>query len=158
TEMFMLAQNRGWFDPGGSNEGSNGEGLSRFLASQFLIATGLGVSMSGFQLAPSWLNSTRPDWVNNVDVYDHGIDPKTGCCILFIYYLHTQLGYSPNQIIAAAASTLAGVYRNVTVDSGNPFPVFKQLLDAAYPSTTSSSIPGPNPDNPFPLACRCSVS
>src|SRR6202011_4627683 len=83
TEMFMLAQNRGWFDPGGSNEGSNGEGLSRFLASQFLIATGLGVSMPGFQLAPSWLNSTRPDWVNNVDVYDHGIDPKTGCCILF---------------------------------------------------------------------------
>ena len=60
--------------------------------------------MPGFQLAPSWLNSTRPDWVNNVDVYDHGIDPKTGCCILFIYYLHTQLGYSPNQIIAASPS------------------------------------------------------
>ena len=47
TEMFMLAQNRGWFDPGGTNEGSNGEGLSRFLASRFLVATGLGVSMPG---------------------------------------------------------------------------------------------------------------
>jgi len=152
TEMFMLAQNRGWFDPGGSNEGSNGEGLSRFLASQFLIARGLGVSMPGFQLAPSWLNSSRPDWVNNVDVFDHGIDPKTGCSLLFIYYLASQLGYGTEQIIANAAATLAGVYRNLTGDSSNPFPIFKQLLDAAFPSTTSSSIPGPNPDNPFPLS------
>lgn len=55
TEMFMLAQNRGWFDPGGTNEGSSGEGLSRFLAHEFLIATGLGVSEPGFELAPSWL-------------------------------------------------------------------------------------------------------
>jgi hypothetical protein len=152
TEMFMLAQNRGWFDPGGTNEGSSGEGLSRFLAHEFLIATGLGVSEPGFELAPSWLNSTRPDYVNNVDVYDHGIDAKTGCAILFIYYLHTQLGYSIEGIIAAAASNLAGVYRNLTGDAGDPFPVFKQLLDAAYPSTTASSIPGDNPDNPWPLS------
>ena len=152
SEMFMLAQNRGWFDPGGSNEGSSGEGLSRFLCHEFLLATGLGVSEPGFELAPYWLNSGRADYVNAVDVYDHGIDDKTGCAILFIYYLHTQLGYSIEAIIAAAASNLAGVYLNLTGDSADPFPVFKQLLDAAYPSTTSSSIAGPNPDNPWPLS------
>jgi len=33
TDMFMLAQNKGWFAPDGSNEQSCGEGLSRSLPS-----------------------------------------------------------------------------------------------------------------------------
>lgn len=151
TEMFMMAQGSGWFAPDNSNEGSAGEGLSRFLASQFLIANGLGVSEPGFDLAGSWLNSTREDFVNHIDTGDHGIDAKTGCAILFIYYLFTQLGFTINQIIAAADSELSGVYRNLTGDSSDPFPFFKQLLDNAFPSQTSSAVPGLNPDNPFPL-------
>jgi hypothetical protein len=94
--------------------------------------------------------SPRADFVNNVDVYDHGIDAKTGCAILFIYYLHSQLGYSINQIVAAAAPELAGVYQNLTGDPNDPFPDFKGLLDYHFPGTTG--IPGPNPDNPFPLS------
>jgi hypothetical protein len=147
TEMFMLAQGKGWF--GSGNEGSAGEGLSRFLAGQFLIANGLGVTEPGFALANSWMTSPRADYVNNIDVLDHGIDAKTGCAILFIYYLHVQLGFSINSIIAAAASELAGVYKNLTGDSTDPFPNFKKLLDDTYPGTTS--IPGANPDNPFPI-------
>ena len=147
TEMFMLAQNKGWF--GSGNEGSAGEGLSRFLAAQFLIANGLGTSEPGFALANSWMNSPRADYVNNVDVTDHGIDAKTGCAILFIYYLHVQLGFSINSMIAAAAPELAGVYKNLTGDASDPFPFFKQLLDNAFPGTTT--IPGSNPDNPYPL-------
>src|ERR1700753_747301 len=51
TEMFMKSQaaalgTSGWF-PG--NEGSLGEGLSRFLAEQFLIESGLGLGEF-----PSW--------------------------------------------------------------------------------------------------------
>lgn len=38
TEIFMMTQNQGWFQ--GSNEGSKGEGLSRFLSGQFLAETG----------------------------------------------------------------------------------------------------------------------
>src|SRR5215470_4514589 len=147
TEMFMLAQNKGWF--GAGNEGSAGEGLSRFLAGQFLIASGLGVTEPGFSLANSWMNSPRADYVNNVDVADHGIDAKTGCSILFIYYLHTQLGYGIKDIIAAAAAELSGVYKNLTGDPSDPFPPFKDLLDTYYPGTTT--IPGTNPDNPYPL-------
>lgn len=147
VEMFMLAQNKGWF--GAGNEGSAGEGLSRFLAGQFLIASGLGVTEPGFALANSWMNSPRADYVNNVDVTDHGIDAKTGCAILFIYYLHTQLGFGIKNIIAAAASELAGVYKNLTGDPSDPFPPFKNLLDTFYPAT--ATIPGTNPDNPYPL-------
>ncbi|MCS6305335.1 MAG: hypothetical protein H8K07_16965 [Nitrospira sp.] len=149
TEMFMLAQNRGWFAPDGSNEGSAGEGLSRFLASQFLVSIGQPPAMPGFGLANGWMNSPRQDFVNHIDTGDHGIDAKTGCSILFIYYLFTQLGFTINQIVAAAASELAGVYANVTGDGSDPFPFFKQLLDTAYPGTTT--IGGANPDNPFPL-------
>ncbi len=149
TEMFMLAQNKGWFAPDGSNEGSAGEGLSRFLASQFLVSIGQPPAMPGFGLANSWMNSARQDFVNNVDTGDHTIDAKTGCSILFIYYLFTQLGFTINQIVGAAASELAGVYANLTGDASDPFPFFKQLLDTAYPGTTT--IGGANPDNPFPL-------
>ncbi len=35
VEIFMLAQNTGWFQDG--DEGSKGEGLSRFLSGQFLV-------------------------------------------------------------------------------------------------------------------------
>jgi hypothetical protein len=38
TEQFMRAQGLGWY--GQNTEGSQGEGLSRFLAAQFLASTG----------------------------------------------------------------------------------------------------------------------
>ena len=147
TEMFMQAQGKGWF--GAGNEGSAGEGLSRYLAGQFLIANSLGVTEPGFALANSWMASPRADYVNNVDPLDHGIDAKTGCAILFIDYLHTQLGFDTKAIVGAAATELSGVYKNLTGDHADPFPRFKALLDGAYPGTTT--IPGSNPDNPFPI-------
>ena len=247
TEMFMLSQNKGWFAPDGSNEQSCGEGLSRFLAQQFLVLTGIGVSEPGYAISPSWLNSSLPttnpsssqlgpslttlptgidnavtsfavaraqtipfastyiiqidneqmlvtgvniesniltvvrgynnttasvhvaqaqvfqnygsraDYINLTLEYDHGIDAATGCAMLFIYYLQVQLGFSINAIIAAApgvsnaSSCLRGVYRNLTSDNSDPFPFFKQLLDAAFPPSLAATVPGPNPDNPWPL-------
>jgi len=129
--------------------------------------SGVGVSEPLFDLASSWLNSSIPpisatygsrgDFVNKTLEYDHGIDPATGCCILFIYYLFTQLGFSINSIIAAApgvanASTcLRGVFTNLTGGASDPFPLFKQLLDCAFTPDVPAAIPGPNPDNPWPL-------
>lgn len=40
VEQFMRSQNKGWYGQG--TEGSQGEGLSRFLGAQFLLANGLG--------------------------------------------------------------------------------------------------------------------
>jgi len=150
VEIFMMAQNIGWFQ--GSNEGSKGEGLSRFLSSQFLALNGfLGVGMDrDYAVADLWLNSSRQDFVNNAPD-DNGYDATNGCTTLFIYYLFSQLGYSINKIIAAGASTLAGVYHNLTGDGSDPFPLFKGILDLWFPSQTSSAVAGPNFDDPWPL-------
>src|SRR5690242_9082104 len=101
VEMFMLSQNKGWFASDGSNEGEAGEGLSRFLSTEFLVQSGLGSSMPGFDTAGLWLNSDRLDYVNNIDEHDHAPDAKSGCATLFIYYLSYQLGYSIQRIVAA---------------------------------------------------------
>jgi hypothetical protein len=104
TEQFMRAQGRGWY--GQNTEGSQSEGLSRFLAAQFLSANGLGAVPSGFLNSNSWLNSSRQDFVNNINKSDDGPDAITGCSLLFIYYLFSQLGFTINQIVAAGAGTL----------------------------------------------------
>ena len=247
TELFMDAQHQGWFAPDGSNEQSCGEGLSRFLAQQFLVKTGLGFSQPGYEISPSWLNSSlslgtagssqlggeltvltaaidnaamtlpvaapatipfsttfliqidneqmlvnsvdagaktmnvtrgyngtaaaahgsaasvkqnygsRADYVNLTLEYDHGIDAATGCAMLSLYYLNVQLGFTIEDIVGAAPgisnakSCLRGVYNKLTGDAGDPFPFFKTLLDNAFPADQYSTIPGPNPDNPWPL-------
>jgi hypothetical protein len=159
TEMFMKSQaialnTSGWFPgyQGNGNEGSIGEGLSRFLAEQFLIESGLGLGEfpSWGWTANSWLTSpNQPDWVNNVDPSGDETSIEIGCSILFIYYLYTQLAFSINQIIAAAASNLAGVYTNLTQDTGNPFPFFQRLLQA-YPGAGGITT-GANLDDPWPV-------
>ncbi|MDB6158492.1 MAG: hypothetical protein JWO04_2198 [Gammaproteobacteria bacterium] len=147
TEQFMRAQGRGWY--GSGTEGSEGEGLSRFLATQFLLTNGFGNPPPGFLNSNSWLSSSRADFVNNINLTDDGPDAITGCSLLFLWYLFAQLGFSVNAIVAAGASTLGGVYRNLTGDTADPFPFFKQLLDTAFPGT--STITTGNRDNPFPL-------
>src|SRR6185437_8662725 len=98
TEMFMASQNKGWFEStsffSGADEGSKGEGLSRFLGVQFQLANGLGnVPPPFFSVGTLWLNSAREDFVDhNPD--DHNPDPTTGCTTLFLYYLNSQLVYS----------------------------------------------------------------
>jgi len=150
TEIFMMTQNKGWFQ--GSNEGSKGEGLSRFLSGQFLVNNGfLGVGIDAdYAVADLWLNSARQDFVNNAPD-DNGYNATNGCTTLFIYYLFHQLGYSVNQIVGAAGATLAAVYKNLTSDPNDPFPLFKRMLGTQFPSQTGSAVPGPNFDDPWPL-------
>ena len=96
----------------------------------------------------------------------NGNGPGTGGSMLFLYYLFHQLGFTTDQIVAAAPgyktnsdgkpvldaiAPLRGVYKNLTGDDGDPFPRFKQLLDAAYPENEVASIRGDNPDDPWPL-------
>jgi hypothetical protein len=152
VEIFMLAQApQGlWFQ--GNNEGSKGEGLSRFLSSQFLVRNGfLGTGIDlDYSVADLWLNSSREDFVT-IAPDDASQDATNGCTTLFIYYLFGQHGFSPKQIVANGAPTLAGVYKNLTGNTDNPFPVFKSLLDNAFQSQTNSAVPGPNFDDPWPL-------
>ncbi len=148
VEQFMRAQGKGWF--GSGTEGSQGEGLSRFLGAQFLASNGLGNPPAGFANSNAWLSSSRADFINNINLTDDGPDAATGCSLLFLYWLYSQLGYyTIRDIAAAGAPTLRGVYRNLTGDTSDPFPIFKQLLDLAFPGT--STIRTGNLDNPFPI-------
>jgi hypothetical protein len=157
TELFMSSQRQGWFAPDGSNEQSCGEGLSRFLAMQFLERNGIDIVPPNFAVSQLWLNSARVDFVNNTVEHDHLPDATSGCATLFIYYLYSQLGFSISEIVGAApgidkaSSCLRGVYQKLTRDTSDPFPFFKRLLDIAFPPNNMAVIPGPNQDNPFPL-------
>ncbi len=176
TEMFMYQQtflnlpNHGYGFNGVNDEESNGEGLSHYLNEQFEIRDGRppGLAFNG----ALWLNSSLPtgtpgstrlsgdtppydygarfDYVNNT-INDNRNTPASGCSVVFLWYLTVQLGFTAAEICQAASPTLAGVYKNLTGDNGDPFPFFKALLDNRFPSNVAQSIPGTNGDNPFPL-------
>jgi hypothetical protein len=153
TEMFMASKNNGWFEPtsvfSGADEGSKGEGLSRFLAFQFKAANGLeNVRYPNFEVVAFWLNSAgRPDYVDfNPD--DNNPDVITGCTTCFLYYLHDQLGYGIPDIINAGAGTLGGVYTKLT-GKNDGWQSFINLVNTHYPAgVTYDPATG---DNIFPV-------
>jgi hypothetical protein len=137
VEVFEAAQGVGW-DCGASN----GEGLSRVLATALYPA-----ELDGYTTAAAWLDTPdRPDWVNNTDATDQN-SISTGCGVLFLNYLNTQLGYSWEQIVQAGGPTLAKTYTNLTGQADGWTP-FRQQLDANFPLGTPSGL---TTDNPYPL-------
>jgi hypothetical protein len=165
SEMYMRA-----FAPYGFNpwfrlgEGNKGEGLSRFLAEQFLLRTYPGVAglpslmATGWNCTNSWLNSVRKDFleVNDEDIAPGS--PDVGGATLFLMYLHDQLGYSIVDIINAGGGHLSNVYENLTSDSwANAWGKFSKLVNDHYPTTpgTSGFAPGgyfPPLDTVFPVS------
>jgi hypothetical protein len=153
TEMFMASQRKQWFGDthvSDADEGSMGESLSRFLASEFLTTTGISKAVfPGFHVAHDWLNDPlRPNFVD-VAPDDNSPDFVTGCGVCFIFFLKDQLGNSIQQIIAAAASTLGGVYTNLTGKTDG-WQSFKNLVDLHYPHVGTGYFPPL--DNVFPVA------
>lgn len=167
SEMYMRA-----FAPYGSDpwfrlgEGNKGEGLSRFLAEQFVLREYPGttalpsLTVGAWNCTSSWLNSAR---TNFLEVNDEDIDPASpdvGGATLFLMYLHDQLGYSIESIINAGGGHLSNVYENVSIphDSWtNAWPKFSTLVNAHYPTTpgTSGFTPGgffPPLDTVFPVS------
>ncbi len=156
TEMFMEGQNLGWFVPGG-NEGSMGEGLSRFLGEQMLITNGFGtVPPTPSVIVPGWLNGARADYVDH-DPDDNQPDQVTGCTLCFIWYLHSQLDHHIQTIIKAASFTnLSYVYQNLGNGPANTaWSTFIDLVDKHYPPFDSHGNPyvyHPVSDNIFPVS------
>jgi hypothetical protein len=136
-EVFMANQNTGW----GCGY-SNGEGLSRVLATQLYPA-----SLDGFASAATWLNTPgRPDYVTVTDPTDRSY-VSIGCATLFLNFLRHQLRFSWQQIVRAAAPTLAQTYTNLTGRT-DALARFKSLLQGYYPEGTPVSLAS---DNVFPL-------
>jgi hypothetical protein len=137
VEVFSAAQGRGW-----NCGASNGEGLSRVLATQLYSA-----ELDGFESASTWLNTAgRPDYVTVNDPTDRSY-VSTGCSVLFLNFLRHQLRFSWEEIVRAAAPTLGQTYTNLTGRSDGLLR-FKYLLQAYYPEGTPVSL---ITDNVFPL-------
>ena len=139
VEVFEALQNRGW-----NCGGSNGEGLSRVLAEELYPGVLEGL---GYFSARAWLNSRRPNWVGRTLPTDRNM-VANGCSVLFLNYLHSQLGFGWDKICQSAAPTLAGTHVQLTGKTA-PFLSFAALLAKAFPPGTPKDLAK---DNPFPIA------
>ena len=137
VEVFEAASGNGW-DCGASA----GEGLSRTLATELYPN-----ELNGFASAAVWLDTpNRPDWVNNSESTDTNYT-SIGCSVLFLNYLHDQLRFSWNEIVAAGGTTLAQAYTALT-GATDGFVQFTNLLQQFFPIGKPSGVTN---DDPFPL-------
>lgn len=140
AEIFMVAQRGGWA-PGNSK----GEALSRLLGADAYPAV---PGPDGYLTASSWLNSSdRKDWVTANEATDTDF-ASTGCAILFLNYLRTQLEMPLTGIIADRSATLQGIYKNLT-GSSDAFAPFARLLQEHFPAGRPVNLPN---ENPFPFS------
>jgi hypothetical protein len=136
--VFGAAQNKGW-----ECGNSAGTGLKRVLAAELYPK-----ESAPFVTAAMWLDSPgRRDYVSVNDPTD--MNPvSTGCAVLFLNYLHTQLKLPWEKIVQAGGSTLGQTYANLGLGNDG-FSKFKRLIDAHFPVGKPSGL---TTDNPFPLA------
>jgi hypothetical protein len=153
SEMWMESQAQGWYEPesffSSSDEGSMGEGLSRFLAVQLLVENGLPpvLPWPNARVARRWLNGSRGDFVHT-DPDDPSADETTGCTTLYMYYLHDHLKHGIPPIIASGGSNLTQVFHNLTGETDGWTP-FINVVNSYYPTGFTYNPAG---DNLFPVS------
>ncbi len=124
---------------------SKGEGLSIALA--FVAYRDVELTDPGSGYATQWLNSQRPNWVDDVHLTD--TDPvANSCSVLFLNFLRYELKYSWQSIIATQqGGWLATTYSQLT-GFNDGFARFAQLMAVSFPPSSIASL---NTNNPFPL-------
>jgi NAD(P)-dependent dehydrogenase (short-subunit alcohol dehydrogenase family) len=128
----MFAARVGW-DP------EIGAALARVLAAALYPRR-----IAGFATAWLWLEGDRTDF--SLDSLGHD-SAATGGAVLFLNYLHHQLGFSWHEIVASPASTLGTLATRLT-GSNDDFSRFRSMLEEYHPSGQPSAL---LTDNPFPL-------
>jgi hypothetical protein len=139
VEVFEAAINNGW-----SCGQTNGEGLSRVLAVERNSALA-AVTISTYN---DWWNNGHGDYVNDNSATDQD-SASNGCATLFLYYLHSQLNFTWQQIVAAGAPTLGGTYQKLT--GQNPQQGFQDFLGRLATLDNGSGLTVPGSGNPFPI-------
>jgi hypothetical protein len=115
--------------------GSNGEGLSQFLAEMFYRRAYYDSQLQhGAGRITGWLNKVvREDWVTKTEASDKN-NVSYGCAFEFIHFLHSQKGFSVHDIITKGADTLEATYTALTGHGGG-WAEFIGMLNHFYPST-----------------------
>ena len=129
---------------------SQGEALSRIMAEVLHPA-------STQDFVSTWLSigRPRPDWIshNALSLLDSPFGRGDlnviayGCGIIFIYFLHSQLGFSFHEICTSGGTLLSDRYRRLTHATDDPSTRVGDLLDRHFGTGAITGVP----NNPFPL-------
>jgi hypothetical protein len=126
---------------------SDGEGLSRMAVGLLHPASYYNGTYLKGPYVNGWLQSaTRHDWISSNEASDTDGD-SFGCSLLFLYWLHSQLGHSMTDIITKAGPTLEATYHALTGKSG-AYNTFTQFLAPFFPIGQTAAL---KTDNPFPI-------
>jgi hypothetical protein len=133
VEILMDLTNGRW--KGGD---SSGEGLSQFCGITRYPVGHYSYYPGSF--VTTWLNtSPRPNWVDKTEGTDKD-QTSYSCALAFLFYLSSELNYTPQQIIAAGITsttdTLEGLYQVLTGNS-NGWTSFINLVNTYYPATST---------------------
>jgi hypothetical protein len=139
VEVFEAAINNGW-----SCGQANGEALSRALAVE------RNGSLAGLiaQTAQGWWASGHTDYVTNNNADDRNQD-SNGCGTLFLYYLHSQLGFDWKRIVTTGGNTLGETYQKLTGKSGSEG--FSDFVNRLATLDQGGQLSLPANGNPFPI-------
>jgi hypothetical protein len=130
---------------------SNGEALSRVLAADIFP----GAQTPDLVTVPDWLyksapdGTSRPNWIDSTDAADSN-SFSVGCSVLFLNWLHFDLGRPWRNIIKSGAPTLGGVYLRL-IGSNDGWKRFQTLVDSQF-AATKPHITGDNPFKPSLVA------
>lgn len=139
VEVFEAAINNGW-----QCGKTNGEALSRVLATE----RNGNIAQLQVQTGQAWWANGRKDYVTTNDASDQD-ENSNGCGPLFLYYLHSQLGYDWRTITTTGGATLGETYQKLTGNS--PAQGLQDFLDRLATLDTGSGLQLPQNGNPFPI-------
>jgi hypothetical protein len=146
VEIFMVYNNLKSNNPTWMAHNSDGEGLSQYC--QYLRYPEIYQTL-GQNCVNTWFRIN-----SNVDILTEpaqtdGDDASTGGTLLFLFFLETQLGFSPADIIQEAGSSPAETFTKLTGRGGGP-DEFKGLIERFFHMDPLHRPPLVR-DNPFPL-------
>ena len=141
VEVFEAVQSIGW-----NCGASNGEGLSRVLASA--LYPGIPDN-AGYSCAADWLDGGRPDWVTATNFTDRDA-VSNGCSVLALNWMNGPLaGGGLNidwaTICKAGGQTIAETYNRIT-GKNDAWQRFSAVMANMFPQNQPSGL---KTDNPF---------
>ena len=139
VEIFEAALGKGWWCGN-----TNGEGLSRVLAAD--RNSNLGADLA--QTIQSWWANGHSDYTNQNSATDQDED-SNGCATLYLYYLHSQLGFSWRQITTTGGATLGACYQALTGKDATQG--FSDFIATVSSLDQGGQLALPASGNPFPL-------
>lgn len=139
VEVFEAAINNGW-----ACGQTNGEGLSRILATE----RNQNLTQLQVQTGQAWWAHGAKDYVTDNSATDQDED-SNGCGPLFLYYLHSQLGYDWRTIVTTGGATLGDTYQKLTGNSGAQG--FQDFLSRLSTLASGANLQLPASGNPFPI-------